>query len=233
MKIKLALSSTLLSASLLVSACSSNPAPKPVSAPTPAPTPAAAQPTANANPTGTTKSAHSSPKPDAAKKGVPTDKKVAVPENWVTFYDENKGYEFEVPEGSQTSDETIGDIDLFTAETPSPSNVEVLVLAFKDKTLTKEDLMNGTVNFLTKINLKDVKVSGIQELNDDYNLADCTFTDQSGKKHKARLLVATDVTDNYIMIVSTEEDKFKSNEQIIDAIWGSFSMYSGGASGDS
>ena len=40
-----------------------------------------------------------------------------------------------------------------------------------------------------------------------------------------------DVTDNYVMIVGTEEAKFAANEKIIDMIWGSFEMWSGGASG--
>ncbi len=48
-----------------------------------------------------------------------------------------------------------------------------------------------------------------------------------------KILVATDVTDNYIMVVGTTEGEFKAHEQEIDQIWGSFTMYSGGASGNS
>lgn len=36
-----------------------------------------------------------------------------------------------------------------------------------------------------------------------------------------------------VMAVGTEESEFKANEKIIDEIWGSFSMQSGGASGKS
>jgi hypothetical protein len=48
-----------------------------------------------------------------------------------------------------------------------------------------------------------------------------------------KMLVGTDVTDNYVMVVYTPEDKYEANKSIIDQIWGSFEMYSGGASGNS
>jgi general stress protein 26 len=41
-----------------------------------------------------------------------------------------------------------------------------------------------------------------------------------------KILVGTDVTDNYVMIVGTDESKFEANKEIIDAIWGSFEMWS-------
>jgi hypothetical protein len=34
------------------------------------------------------------------------------------------------------------------------------------------------------------------------------------------------------MIVGSDESKFEANKEIIDAIWGSFEMWSGGASGN-
>jgi hypothetical protein len=70
-------------------------------------------------------------------------------------------------------------------------------------------------------------------LSDDYGLFDLTSTDSDGKKWKSKVLVATDVTDNYIVIVSSDETKFDANKEIVDAIWGSFEMFSGGASGNS
>ena len=53
---------------------------------------------------------------------------------------------------------------------------------------------------------------------------------EDGRKAKLRILVGTDVTDNYVMILGTDPDKFAANEKIIDEIWGSFEMWSGGAS---
>ena len=56
---------------------------------------------------------------------------------------------------------------------------------------------------------------------------------RDGKAGKGKILVATDVTDNYIVFVGGDADKFASNEKTIDEIWGSFGMYSGGYSGNS
>jgi hypothetical protein len=50
---------------------------------------------------------------------------------------------------------------------------------------------------------------------------------------KGKILVGTDVTDNYLVLVGGDADKFTANEKTIDEIWGSFGMYSGGASGNS
>lgn len=202
----------------------------------PAPTqPAAPTNTAPAKPTtgaGSTKTADSSPKPDAPKKTLPGDKKVAVPADWVTMYDEVKGYEFEVPAGSQAEQKNVNGVDVFIASTPDPGSVDVMVFAYKDKTLTRENLLEDAEGVLTGLGAKDIKIDNLKDISDDYGLADAAFT-LDGKPHKVRILVATDVTDNYIMIVGTDEPNFKSKEQIIDGIWGSFSMYSGGASGDS
>ena len=73
---------------------------------------------------------------------------------------------------------------------------------------------------------------GLVGESDDYSIADATSVDPDGSKFKMRILVATDVTDNYVMVIFTEEGKFSANEKIIDEIWGNFEMYSGGASGN-
>jgi hypothetical protein len=45
-------------------------------------------------------------------------------------------------------------------------------------------------------------------------------------------MVGTDVTDNYVMIVGGDEEKYNANVKTIDEIWGIFEMWSGGASGN-
>ena len=67
---------------------------------------------------------------------------------------------------------------------------------------------------------------------EDYSVADATSTSADGKKSKMKIVVGTDVTDNYVMIVGTDESKYDANKAIIDQIWGSFEMWSGGASGN-
>jgi hypothetical protein len=70
----------------------------------------------------------------------------------------------------------------------------------------------------------------VTEFSADYSLANITSVDEKGKVTKGKVLVGTDVTDNYIVMIGTDADKFTANEKTIDEIWGSFGMYSGGAS---
>ena len=72
------------------------------------------------------------------------------------------------------------------------------------------------------------------EITDDYTLIEFTSEDAKDKsKSHWKALLATDVTDNYIMVIGTPEGDFKANEPTIDTMWGSFDMFSGGHSGDS
>jgi hypothetical protein len=65
---------------------------------------------------------------------------------------------------------------------------------------------------------------------EDYAIADATTVHPELGKGKLRILVGTDITDNYIMILGASVKNFDANEKIIDTIWGSFEMWSGGAS---
>lgn len=166
-------------------------------------------------------------------KGIPADKKVPVPANWIYYSDEVKGYGFWLPEGSiGDSATTSSGTDVFIAKVPSPSDVRVEVYAWKDKTLTKEDLLKMTIDDM-KEQGETVTAGTLQGESDDYALAEASSVDSDGKKYKMKILVGTDVTDNYVMVVYTPEDKYEANKAIIDQIWGNFEMYSGGASGTS
>jgi hypothetical protein len=149
------------------------------------------------------------------------------------MYDDVKGYEFMVPQGTEHKSETVDNVDVYMASVPKPYELGVMVVAFKDKTLSKEDLMKRAENVLTSLGEKDIKMEPAKELSDDYTLVTFTSTGSDGKPGKGKILVATDVSDNYIMFVGGDADKFASNEKTIDEIWGSFGMYSGGSSGNS
>lgn len=167
-------------------------------------------------------------------KAVPSDKKTPVPSNWIYYADEVKGYGFWLPEGSKGDSGKMDDgSDIFIADTPAPNDINVIVMAWKDRTLTKEDLLKIALDSMRDDFGETVSPGKLTGESDDYALADATSTDKDGKKWKMRILVGTDVTDNYVMIVSSPEDKFDANKQTIDAIWGNFEMYSGGASGTS
>lgn len=156
-----------------------------------------------------------------------------VPADWIRMYDDAKGYEFMVPQGTEHKSETADGVDVYMASVPKPYEIGVMVVAFKDKSLAKDDLLKRAENVLKALGEKDVKIDAPKELNEDYSLATFSSTGSDGKPGKGKILVGTDVTDNYIMLVGGDADKFEANEKTIDEIWGSFGMYSGGASGNS
>jgi hypothetical protein len=187
-----------------------------------------------------TNTATSTPAPSAspAAKSSPTTKRLPeakvnpVPADWITMADEVRGYEFKVPAGTQHKTDTVNGVDVYAATVPAPYEIAVLIFAFKDKTLTKDDLMKKVEAALQSMGEKEVKVTDVQELSADYSLANISSVDEKGKTTKGKVLVGTDITDNYIVMIGTDADKFAANEKTIDEIWGSFGMYSGGASGN-
>ncbi len=187
----------------------------------------------NANANGAKKEDKGKPiadskKPEGASKAA--NKKVAVPESWIYVYDSAKGYGFSLPEGSTGGMETQGGVDTFLADTPAPSEITVVVIAFKDKEMTKEDLLDVAEKFLEGLGAK-VTTGELKAESEDYYLCEASAVGKEGNKSKMKILVGTDVTDNYVMILGAEEAKFAANEAIMNQIWGSFEMWSGGASG--
>lgn len=156
-----------------------------------------------------------------------------VPSDWVRMYNDAKGYEFYVPAGTKDSSENVDGVDVYMASVPAPYEIGVMVIAFKDKTLTKDELIKRAENVLKSMDEKDIKIDPAKELSEDYSLTTFTSTGKDGKAGKGKILVGTDITDNYIIIVGGDADKFAANEKTIDEIWGSFGMYSGGSSGNS
>ena len=188
----------------------------------------------------TNTSSSSSPKPGgspAASAPKAKEKKAPatnpVPADWIRMYDDAKGYEFMVPQGTEHKSQTVEGADVYLANVPAPYDIGIIVVAFKDKTLTKDDLLKRAENILKGLGEKDIKIGEPKELSDDYSLASISSVDEKGKATKGKVLVGTDVTDNYIMLVGVDADKFDANEKTIDEIWGSFGMYSGGSSGNS
>lgn len=186
-----------------------------------------------ANTASSTPTPAASPATAKTTKKLPENKVNPVPADWITMSDEVRGYEFKVPQGTQHKTDTVDGVDVYIATVPAPYDVAVMIFAFKDKTLTKADLMKRVEAVLASMGEKDIKVTDVKELSDDYDVATFTSVDKDGKASKGKALVGTDVTDNYIVIVGTDADKFAANEKTIDEIWGSFGMYSGGSSGNS
>lgn len=199
-----------------------------------------AKPANSSSPANSTSNSSSTKKDDKPKTKLadekkPTDAKSKqaksnpVPSNWIYIYDENKGYGFSVPEGTTGGSQTTEGIDVFVATTPAPNEIAIFVLAYNDKSLTKEDLLDHAVKFLEGMDLT-VTPGKLKGESDDYAVADATTVAKDGTKEKQRILVGTDVSDNYVMILNTAEGKFAADEKTIDEIWGSFEIWSGGAS---
>lgn len=155
-------------------------------------------------------------------------KQFPVPKDWDYIYDKKKGYGFYVPAGSTMDSSSYKGIDVTGLTTPT--DVDIYVVAFKDKTLTKADLLETAVAFLEELG-QTVTPGALKAESEDYAIADATTVHPELGKGKLRILVGTDITDNYIMIIGASVKNFDANEKIIDTIWGSFEMWSGGASG--
>lgn len=166
--------------------------------------------------------------PRATAKTV--NKKIPVPKNWEYIFDKKKGYGFHVPVGSSLETDSFKGVDVAALTTPAPTNIDIFVLAFKDKTFTKDDLLDTAVLFLEEMG-QEVTPGQLRAESEDYAVADATTVHPTLGKGKLRILVGTDITDNYIMIIGTTLKNFAANEKTIDTIWGSFEMWSGGASG--
>jgi hypothetical protein len=164
---------------------------------------------------------------------VPAEKAAPVPTDWVKLTDSTKGYEFMVPAGTEGKQQTENGVDVYMASVPAPYELGVMVLAFKNENASKDDLLKSATASLEALGEKDIKFEALTEINGDYSVATFTSTGKDGKKGKGKVLVATDVTDNYIVLVGGDEAKFAGNEKTMDAIWGSFAMHSGGYTGES
>lgn len=161
---------------------------------------------------------------------VTVNKTIPVPKNWDYIYDQKKGYGFYVPASSTAKSMKESGVDVMIINTAAPTDIDIFVLAYKDKTLTKDDLLEDAVTFLEELGQK-VTPGKLHAESEDYAIADATTVLEDGSKGKLRILVGTDITDNYIMIIGADMKNFAANEKTIDTIWGSFEMWSGGASG--
>lgn len=207
-----------LGASLIVAGCSK-------------PAANANKPAANTN--ANKPAASGSPAAKKETKLPPEKAPVPVPADWVKLTDSTKGYEFMVPAGTEGKQQTENGVDVYLAQVPAPYEIGIIVLAYKDKSASKDDLLKSAAASLEALGEKDIKFEALTEITGDYSVATFTSVGKDGKKGKGKVLVATDVTDNYIVLVGGDETKFADNEKTMDAIWGSFAMHSGGYTGES
>lgn len=154
-----------------------------------------------------------------------------VPDDWIYVYNEGKGFGFYLPDGSDGEQSAYKGYYVLEGSTPVPSELGYIVIAFKDQNMTKENLLDIAIQYLEDDG-ETIKAGELTAESEDYSIATAETT-RDGVKGKARILVGLDVTDNYILIIGGDEDKFNANEKMVDEVWGGFEMWSGGASGNS
>ncbi len=154
--------------------------------------------------------------------------KVPVPADWITIEDEELGYSFEAPKGTEHAVEKKDNFVLITAAPPAPIAAKVILLAFKNRKDTKENLLKFAMGWLKGLQVKTITPGELVEVSQEYSVADFTATVPGGAV-KGKALVATGVNDSYVMMVVVDEAKFKANEEVMDEIWGSFSILPTGA----
>ena len=152
-----------------------------------------------------------------------------VPAEWVYYADEARGYGFSLPSGSTGDSSNSDGVDTFVAVTPD--DITVIIYAFKDSSLSKDDLLDRAEKALNAMG-ETVTTGELKGESEDYSVADASSVGTDGTKSKLKVLVATDVSDNYVMFVRSDEAGYNAKKATMDLIWGSFEMYSGGASGN-
>ncbi len=154
--------------------------------------------------------------------------KVLVPADWITIEDEEVGYSFEVPKGTKHTIEKKGAVAFIHATPPAPIAVSVVVLAYKNRKYTKENLLELAMGTMKGLGATSMTPGELVEVSEEYSVADYTGTSPAGA-FRGKALVATGVNDSYVMMAAAEEAKFKANEEVIDELWGSFSILASGA----
>lgn len=148
--------------------------------------------------------------------------------DWLYVYNSRKGYGFYVPPGSTGDWGRVQKVDTFAGATPN--EVGIYVFAWKDRNATKETLLSDAGKILSGMG-ENVTTAEFVGAGGDYAVAEAASVDANGVKSRMKVLVGTDITDNYVMIVGCDENKFNAKKETIDAIWGSFEMWSGGGTG--
>ena len=164
--------------------------------------------------------------PQQAKKAPA---KVPVPADWITIEDEELGYSFEVPKGTEQTVNKKDNVVFIQAVLPAPITATVHLFVFRGKQLTKEEIRTLATDALKRLGVKTSTVGELAEADKQSSVADYTATRTDDVAIKGKALVATGIKDSYLMLVSSDAARFKANEEIIDEIWGSFSIPPSGA----
>ena len=82
--------------------------------------------TANSSSSPTTSGSPKAPAKANEKKPPSTN---PVPSDWVRMFDDAKGYEFYVPQGTKDHSQTVNGVDVYLATVPAPYEIGIIVVA--------------------------------------------------------------------------------------------------------
>lgn len=163
--------------------------------------------------------------PDIAKRALPAEKRTSVPADWQIVFDEARGYELALPQAAQGNVEKINNVEVFVAKLPAAAKAEVMVATYREKPLTKEELLANAKKLLVDRGATEIETGKSEKINDDYELVELNAKNREGQVTKIKLLLATDGKDNYLLFASSPEADFSTNEKMLNEILGSFAMH--------
>lgn len=160
-------------------------------------------------------------------------KKNPAPKDWDVFYDDVRMYAFAEPQGSEyTQDEldcsfsTDGKLSYWDITPPKPYEFHTSFISFKDASLSQDDLVDDAQAWLSGDDgATAVKFDEPIQINNRSKLVHYDATVADGKHQKGMVLVFTDVSDNYMLFVDIDGDKYDANDEIMDGVWQSFTIY--------
>ena len=160
----------------------------------------------------------------ARRRAIPAGKAAPVPTEWTTYTDEEKRYQLRLPKGALTDSRVVDGFDRFIASVPEPRKEAVMIVTFRESRFSKDELLEAAKRTLEKVGEQNIKIDSRIKINDDFELVNVSSAASGGPVTHLKLLLGTNDTNNYIVIIGSVEPYFKADEREIDSIWGSFVM---------
>lgn len=167
--------------------------------------------------------------PAASASAEANDTSLDRPENWEKRVHNDKGFLFYVPKGTQEQEESEGTTFLYVAKMPPPHDkINLIIGAVKERSFGNSELKElSKVLLKAKDNATDLVFDSEQKLNPSFTIADGHYT-KGGIKYKSCELLALDVNDRYLVLLTAPEADFARHEDDIDKVLANFEMFRSG-----
>lgn len=151
------------------------------------------------------------------------------PENWERRVHNDKGFLFYVPKGTQEQEESEGTTFLYVAKMPPPHDkINLMIGAVKERQFGNAELKElSKVLLKAKGNATDVAFDSEKKLNPSFTIVDGHYS-KGDVQYKVRELLALDVNDRYIILLTAPAADFDRHEDDIDKVLANFEMFRSG-----